>query len=75
MNRMNPSPHALAAHPSSDMRLARTLRSIDYPATKDDLLRISVVDHLEVATIDAIHELPARDYHGVAEVLKTLDGA
>lgn len=72
---MNSSPHRLSAQPSSDTRLARTLRSIDYPATKDDLLRVAVVDHLDVSTIDAIHELPARDYHGVAEVLKTLDGA
>jgi hypothetical protein len=57
----------------ADGRLTRTLRSIDYPATRDDLLRIAVVDHLEVSTIDAIHGLPGRDYHGVAEVLKALD--
>lgn len=72
MIRMTSSPDRLAAHPSTDARLARTLRSIDYPATKDDLLRIAVVDHLDVPTIDAIHELPARDYHGVSEVLRML---
>ncbi len=71
---MNPtSPGSTAFLSSSEARLAQTLRSIDYPATKDDLLRIAVVDHLDVSTIDAIHELPARDYHGVSEVLKTLD--
>lgn len=71
---MNSSRHNRAPHPSSDTRLPRTLRSIDYPATKDDLVRVAVVDHLAVSTMDAMHELPARDYHGAAEVLKALDG-
>jgi len=66
------SPHPPSPISSGDSTLTRTLKSIDYPATKDDLLRIAVVDHLDVATIDAIHELPGRDYHGVAAVLKEL---
>nr|WP_201469928.1 DUF2795 domain-containing protein [Microbacterium hydrocarbonoxydans] len=72
MNRSSPS---LAPIDSTDSRLAHTLRSIDYPATKDDLLRIAVVDHLEVPIIDAIHELPGGDYHGATEVLKALGRA
>ena len=67
------SPHTSTLTSSAHERLLGTLRSIDYPATKDDLLRIAVLDHLEVPTIDAIHELPARDYHGISEVLKEID--
>ncbi len=55
-----------------EKRLLSTLRTIDFPATKDDLLRIAVVDHLEVDTIGALRELPRRDYHGTADVLRAL---
>lgn len=57
---------------TAQTRLLRTLRTIDFPATKDDLLRIAVLDHLEVATIDALRDLPVNDYHGTAEVLRAL---
>lgn len=70
--RMDRSSPSLASGESKDSRLAHTLRSIDYPATTDDLLRIAVADHLEVRLIDAIHELPRVDYHGATEVLRAL---
>jgi hypothetical protein len=64
--------HRIADGLDAEARLRNTLRTIDFPATKDDLLRIAVTDHLEVATIDAIHELADRDFHGMADVLREL---
>lgn len=57
------------------VRLVSTLRTIDYPAAHDDLLRIAVSDHLDVATITAFRALPQREYDGVADVLRTMDAA
>jgi hypothetical protein len=62
----------IADYLDAEARLRSTLRTIDFPATKDDLLRIAVVDHLEVTTIDAIRELPGRDFHGMTDVLREL---
>jgi len=58
---------------ATDARLIATLRTIDFPATRDDLLRIAIGDVLEIATIDAIRALPRRTYHGATDVLRTLD--
>lgn len=56
----------------SQARLLQTLRTIDFPATSEDLLRIAIVDDLEAETIDALRALPRRDFHGAAEVLAAL---
>jgi hypothetical protein len=66
-------PHATPTYPhDAESRLVDSLRTVDFPATKDDLLQVAVIDHLEVSTIGALRELPHGDYSGVAEVLRAL---
>ncbi|MCI2959487.1 DUF2795 domain-containing protein [Agromyces atrinae] len=61
-----------AIAPSS---VAEFLRTIDYPATPDDLARAARHDGVDDAIVRALSDLPARSYDGAFHVLHALDAA
>jgi len=52
-----------------------TLRSVDYPADRDDILRAARADGLDEATLRLITtSLNGRSYNGVYDVVSAIEG-
>lgn len=58
-----------------DAALAASLRTIDYPATREDLLRIAAEDRLPQADVDSLRTLPEHSYEGTFHVLRAIEAA
>ena len=54
--------------------LLACLRTLDYPARRDDLLRVSVLDRLPVPCVESLRALPDRAYTGVLDIVRELRG-
>ncbi|WP_167046621.1 DUF2795 domain-containing protein [Salinibacterium sp. ZJ454] len=56
-------------------RLRAVLRDIDFPATRDDLLREARRSAGDDATVRTLHDLPDRSFNGSSAVIAALSGS
>jgi len=54
--------------------LAELLSEIDYPATRDDLLRLARRGHADLGTVGSLQSLPNRSFNGAWDVRFALEG-
>lgn len=57
---------------SPSTTLHRFLTGMEYPATKDDLIREATRDGLDADDLDALHALPQASYAACYHVLSSL---
>jgi Protein of unknown function (DUF2795) len=60
---------------SVDAALVATLRSVDYPATREDLVRAAVMDGLQLDAVDALHAIPNAVYQSTFYVVRALEAS
>jgi len=63
------SPFPTAAHWRAAIE---TLRSVDYPAHREDILAAARIDRLRPSTIRLLETLPERGFSGIFDVLHEL---
>jgi hypothetical protein len=53
--------------------LKQVLVAMEYPATRDDLIREAVRTRCDLSTVRFLKALPSRGYQGVADVRRALE--
>jgi hypothetical protein len=60
---------------SVDADLIATLRSVDYPATREDLVRAAIMDGLQLDAVDALLAIPNGVYQSTFYVVRALEAS
>ncbi|HVX08998.1 DUF2795 domain-containing protein [Humibacter sp.] len=55
--------------------LESVLTDMEYPATRDDLVRVAVISGCDPQSVGDLRALPAVSFHGVYEVRRALAAA
>ena len=54
----------------SPANIAHSLKGIDFPANKQDLVEHARKNHAENAVLEILTQMPEQDYHTMADVMK-----
>ncbi|MGG7510855.1 DUF2795 domain-containing protein [Plantibacter sp. YIM 135249] len=57
----------------AEAALVSSLRTIDFPASRDDLVRVAMEDGLDQESIDALRSLPEHAYEGTFHVIRAIE--
>lgn len=58
---------------ASSTNVTKHLKGIDFPASKQDLLKQAQQLHAEKVVIDEIQKMPEREYNSMADVMKNFE--
>ena len=58
---------------ASPANVTKNLKGIDFPASKQDLLKQAQQLHAEKVVIDEIQKMPERQYNSMADVMKNFE--
>jgi len=59
----------------SPANIAQQLQGVDFPASKEDLVRQARDKHAELSVLDALENIPEQEYRNISDVMKGLKRA